>query len=110
MNGNALNSENLMKVFHAQQKLSELKLAKLKARQEKHPQSEEWNFYWFEQHFQMEYKEFIEGWTNKDLDNMLEELADMSNMIDLLAVLIIAKDSTVLQQVPVLKEQHDDQD
>lgn len=106
--GNAVQPENLEKLNIARQKLSDIKLAKLVARQNKHPESEVWNFYGFEQHLKSEYAEFTEGWANRDTDNMLEELADMSNIIDMLVALILVKDETLFQVYPPKKEQHDD--
>jgi len=56
----------------------EVKLEKVK---HKHI-NEEYDFMDLVDHLDDEYDEFAEAWTKNDIEHMMEELVDMSNMLD----------------------------
>ena len=100
INGNALDKENWDKLTNYKLQLEGLKYGKLKARQLKHPESEVWEFNKLYEHLRSEIAEFNSGWRRKNSPNMLEELADISNLIDMLFLMVAEKDKTVFLNPP----------
>lgn len=74
-----------------EQELHNLKQKKLEARAHKHkdcnfldPNHGRFNLRDLFEHWTLECVEFIEAYRKRDLDNMREELADMSNLLDMM--------------------------
>lgn len=87
MQGSVVLPENLVILVDARSRLSSLKHQKLTRRHDKHPEGEtwEWGPCWI--HFLAEVAELMDA---VGRDNILEEMADVSNMIDILAMMVYA--------------------
>ena len=88
MKGSMLDVENLPKLEAAQEQLAAIKVKKLRARHEKN-QGSEMSLTSALDHLSQEYAECMEAIAASDRDHIMEELADLSNMVDIFATLVL---------------------
>ena len=89
MDGSALTGINWHYLRKAQSIIQKLKTDKLVARHTKYPEGSISTSQEVFEHALSEMEELEEGLTNGDIDNVLEEIADASNCLDILAAMII---------------------
>ena len=88
LQGSILSPENFDKFYLAKQRLEIIKSHKLQLRDEKHKEidhSAEWSM----AHIESEVKELREGFDRGDVENQLEELADIINCCEIRAMMLI---------------------
>ena len=88
LDGSVTEVATLKSLLSAKAFLESMKCHKLWSRHEKNKALGVSNFQEVYSHLVSEAKELQEGLDLEDLDNVLEELADMSNCIDILAMLV----------------------
>ena len=83
-----LDAENLPKLERAQERLASIKVEKARARYEKY-KDKELSLSGALEHLQSEYAELMAAIPGLDTERIMGELADLSNMVDIFATLVL---------------------
>ncbi|KKN60927.1 hypothetical protein LCGC14_0527260 [marine sediment metagenome] len=86
--GSMMDIENFEKLQKAKQYLDAIKSYKLELRHQKNIRKD-WPKDSVMEHIRQEMDELEEGWKNLDTDNIIEELADLINCAEILAMMVL---------------------